>query len=146
MSIDWTRMQAPEDRAAEALAAARRDALRALSTAVDAAAETLVDGVPEAERLSWTGKEIAARALWEGTASEAALLRFDREAAYTGDTRYGLASLIIARADRYRLLTATWAGIRRRAAAEIAAAKGPDEVRQIAQGWIARIAETLSED
>lgn len=140
MSIDWSRIVTAEAQAATSLAAAQAAAGAGLQRALDAAAAAATGAVPLAEKLSWPGKEAAARAVAAGTATAADAALLAAEAAITGEATGDLAQRILARAEALRVLAARLAGLRRRTEAAIAAADSPLAVAQALEGAEVEIA------
>lgn len=110
------------------LKAARADALASMVRDVDIAARSLSGDVPETERLSWTSKEVAARAMVAGIASQSDCRMLQLEASSSGQDVLDLAHKIIKNADAYRDFIATATGSRRAAAAKINTAETIDEI------------------
>lgn len=106
---------APSAEVAAAEATARIAAAKAAVAAFgDAAAEQISGGpVPQAERLSWLKKELAARAFVAGTADVAQVGRLAAEGALTGETTAEVAAKIIANADLHSQAEPLIAGHRR---------------------------------
>lgn len=122
-----TEAAAPQT-AAQIADAARSAALAALLDDLEATALRLTGQVPLSERLSWTLKAGAARAVLEGLASPAETAMLATEAAQTGEDISGLAERIVANADAYAVAAAALAGIRRKYTARIDAAADPETV------------------
>lgn len=120
MTIDWTRLQPAADPAR--LQEARADAEARLVQAIEAASLALTGAVPLAEKLSWTAKEEAARALKGGTADPAQRALLEGEAAVTGEAVDDLAARILRNAESWRLAIAWLSGLRRRTLGAVTAA------------------------
>ena len=133
--IDWSKVETAEARAAKAKAAAQA---RVLSALEDAAA-ALTGPIPQAERDSWTKKEIAARAFLAGEAdaTQAAVLKC--EAALRGVPVEAVAQRIIAKADTFALAAATIAGLRGRWLGRIAAATSAARATEIGEAAVREI-------
>lgn len=124
------------------------EAMAAVMSAITAVEDALTAGVPLAEKLSWSAKEAAARAIVAGVGLAADQSLLAGEAALTGETVEDLAARVIARADLYRFAVSRLAGIRRAAGTAIAAAQRPDDLEQavaLAQAQCAAIIEGASE-
>lgn len=137
-AIDWALLRHPDP--GTTLALARRDAETTLLARIEAAAEAMTGRVPLVEKLSWTAKEEAGRAVLAGTAEPAQRSLIDGEAQITGEDPARLAQRIVANADAWRGAVALLAGLRRRAMAALAETRTPDEVARV----IADIAATLA--
>lgn len=101
------------------------EAMAAVMAAIASVEETLTAGIPLSEKLSWSAKEAAARAVIGETATDAETELLAGEASLTGETVAYLAERVVARADLYRFSVSRLAGIRRAAGAAIAAAQDP---------------------
>lgn len=83
--------------------------------------------MPGDEKLSWTAKEAAARAVVEERATKEQAALIADEAAVFGETEAELCRKIIGNADTWRGIIAVLTAIRRRAVATIRAARTPQE-------------------
>lgn len=92
---------------------------------IDGVTAKITGPVPADERLSWTEKETAARAIVASTADQRQTDLIGAEAAITGETVSDLAAKIIAKADVYRAVVARIAGLRRATAAALDAESDP---------------------
>lgn len=110
--IDWTQMQTAADRHAADLDAARQAARAELALALAQLADAITGVVPEAEKLSWSAKEAAARALVDQPTIVADPV-LQAEAALTGEAVLDLARKVIVNANAYRAAAAVLAGVRR---------------------------------
>lgn len=126
MSIDYSQMVTAEARAAADLASAREAALITLVAWLEERARQITGAVPETERLSWTTKEAAARALLAGTATPAQSAMLELEAALIGRTSAQLADRITAKADAWQMIAAVFAATRQIAEKGIVAATTPN--------------------
>lgn len=82
--------------------------------------------VPEDEKLAWSVKEEAARALLAGTAVDEQTALITSEAKITGEKPSDLAMYIIAKADRYKEVVANVSGLRRATGAALEAELNPE--------------------
>ncbi|MCU0816096.1 MAG: hypothetical protein MUF74_06350 [Cypionkella sp.] len=130
-NIDFSRATTAAARAVTALGEARETGWRRMVEMIEAATETRCAAVPLAERLIWSAKEEAARALVEGRADAAASALIEAEAQVTGEAPDVLAARILCKAGSHRMLMAQMSGLRRKAAADIAGAESPAEVERI---------------
>lgn len=126
--IDFSQAISAEARAAAALAEARDAGLREVVGMIEAATEALTGAVPMAERLVWSAKEEAAQAVVEGRADAVTRALIEAEAHVTGEAPDLLAARVLRKAQGYREALALMSGLRRKAAAEIAAAGDAAEV------------------
>lgn len=125
--IDWSRMIAPEARAADVLAQARETARAAVRDWIAGVTLDLTGDVPLTEMLSWSPKEDAARAwLADPKATVPDLLA--GEALVTGEDAAALATRVVANADAWRAAQALLTGLRRRTDTALDTARTPDEV------------------
>lgn len=129
------------DRAAAALEAARDHARDQMLRALSEAAVAMTGPVPQVERDSWPTKAAAARAHLAGTATDKQQEMLAAEAAETGEAVDALVARVVANADAYEVAAARIAGIRRRIAAEVAAATTPAQIAAAMQ----RLADALAE-
>lgn len=147
MNIDFAQVVSAETQAAEALATARTMAQAQVLAAITALTETITGPVPLAEKLFWSAKEAAARAVADGTATKSETAVIAAEAAMTGEDGAVLVGRILKSADAYRGAIATLTGLRRATGTAIDAAKGPTEVAKAATAALERlrlIAPTLT--
>jgi hypothetical protein len=128
MSILWSQMITAQTAHDEGLARSRDGARTAIVHAIEAVTDRLTGDIPLAEKLSWTAKEAAARALVAGAATSAERALLDGEASITGETQAALAARVILNADAYRAAIAFLTGLRRRAEAGLASAATTGEV------------------
>jgi hypothetical protein len=101
-------------------------ALLEMSLWVDKAINDTIGNVSVAERDSWESKKIAARAYLDNTASDLQKQMLEIESRITNENVKDLCQKIADRAERYTLLVATIAGIRRRMETELSAASVND--------------------
>jgi hypothetical protein len=123
MNIDKSMMISAQSRAAEALEAAKSGAMRDLVAWVDATTLEITGPVPEAEKLSWTKKETAARAVLAGVADESQAAMIAIEASVIHLSSEVVSKGIIANADGYTQAISLLTGIRQNARRSIIAAK-----------------------
>ena len=98
----------------EAKRQAAQDVLKRMTAWIAEFEATIIGPVSPAEQLSWTDKEIDARAFQAGTAAPAQTAALQVEADLTGETLEVLAAKIITRADALRPLARAVAGLRRK--------------------------------
>ncbi len=127
MNVDLSQLITAETKRETALAEARTTALSGLIAWIDVTTAAITGPVPGDEKLSWSSKEAAARALLAGTATEAERVLISCEAATFGEADAALCDLIVQNADAWRGIIATLAGIRRRVVAAILQAATPQE-------------------
>lgn len=113
------------------LAAARESALADLVSWLDAATVTLTGMVPRAELDSWPNKEASARAFVANAATTQQIEDLEAEALQTGETVAALAARIVARANAWRPISMGIAGVRRKAAADLAVADSLEAIRAV---------------
>lgn len=89
------------------------EAKRALVEWIDAFTLSITGSVPQDEKLSWAGKEAAARAYVAGTADAPQTAKIEGEASLTSEDPTALAIIIIAKADLYHAIITQAAGLRR---------------------------------
>lgn len=117
-------------------AQALTDAKSQLRSMLDEATRPILDAYPAAERLSWDAKEEEARTVLDGGNAEGASLLAGELAAQTGKaptakqlaTRAGV---VIEKADEWRRLVGTIAGLRQKFEAALDAAKDEDARRAV---------------
>lgn len=97
-----------------------------MSLWVDKAINDAIGNVSVAERDSWEAKKIAARAYLDNTASDLQKQMLEIESRITNENIKDLCQKITDRAERYALLVATIAGIRRRMETELSAVSVDD--------------------
>jgi hypothetical protein len=128
-----------EQREAEQVAAS----LTRLRALLDAATRPILDGYPEAERLSWPAKETEALAVLADETAEAPLLVAEiaaqqavAPATVTPAEIAAKAALVLAKAATWRALVSAISGIRQRAEAALAGATN-DTDREAVLGEVA---------
>lgn len=89
---------------------------------VDSFTLSITGKVPQDEKLSWDAKEGAARAILAGNATTSQTALLQGEADLTGETLTELSTIIVAKADKYRLIVAKVAGLRRAVSKQLQAA------------------------
>lgn len=119
-----------EDIAQEDLQAAKESALQELIEWINATTLSVTGEVPIDEKLAWSEKAAAARAVRDGVANEAQVNLIASEATMTGEDQSALISKIIANAENYTAIIGMITGLRRRIVAAIDAAETPEQVAQ----------------
>lgn len=127
MMIDLSRLITADAKAEAALADAKARSLTSLIGWIDAVTAEITGPMPGDEKLSWTAKEAAARAVVEERATKEQAALIADEAAVFGETEAELCRKIIENADTWRGIIAVLTAIRRRAVATIRAARTPQE-------------------
>lgn len=122
-NIDLSKMITAEDKAAAVLTAAQEAAHTSLVAWINDVTHAITGPVPEDEKLSWTEKAAAARAVLDQSASAEQAAMIAAEAQIGGETSADLAAKIVANAAAYRGAITLLTGLRRKAAAEIDAAQ-----------------------
>jgi len=125
--IDWSRMIAPEVRAAGVLAGARETARAAVRDWTLAVTQRLTGDVPLTEMLAWSPKEAVARA-WLADPKAAVPDLLAGEALVTGEDIAALSTRVVASAGAWRATQAMLTGLRRRADTALDAARTPEDV------------------
>ncbi|MDO8882905.1 hypothetical protein [Pseudotabrizicola sp.] len=137
--IDFKRIISAGEVETGLLLAARQDAVQTVTKAVEVAMARHTAQVPLAEMLSWGEKEQSARTvLADPDAQPDALLI--SEAAFADETVTDLALRIVNTAETQRAMVGALTGLRRKALAEIAAAKGPEAIATVLEDARRRIA------
>lgn len=80
---------------------------------------TITGSIPIDEKLSWSIKENAARSYVAGAADTQQAFIIDSEASITGEVPTALAETIIAKADKFKAVSAFISGLRRKTITEI---------------------------
>lgn len=119
-------------------------AKRAIVAAIAAAERQATDEVTPGEIASWAEKAPAAEAFVAGTATAEQTAMIAAEAGETGETDQELAELIIARAVAFRTLSPRFAGIRRSAFRDLAAADDAHALAPIVEQAVADINSTTA--
>lgn len=126
------------------LYATKPEVMAAFSEFVAAFTLPLIGDIPEAERLAFSAKEVAARAYIAGSATLEDVSMIEDEALLTGEAPADLAGYIIARADIYRKVIAYLSGLRRKLSGQLDAEPDPHQFETLflaAQGeaaaWVA---------
>ena len=88
-------------------------AKRAVSLFISRLVEDITGTIPTEEKLSWTVKENAAKAIVNGVNTDEEYALISGEAELTGETVLDLANKIVAKASLYRSVVAKVAGLRR---------------------------------
>ncbi|MDT8853501.1 hypothetical protein RNZ50_00335 [Paracoccaceae bacterium Fryx2] len=127
MNIDLGQLITAEAHAKARLSAAKAAALAALVAWIDATTQAITGPVPADERLSWTAKEAAARAVLACRATPEQAVLIADEAAVFGESETALCGKILHNADAWRGIIAALTGIRRRATAAIHHAATPQQ-------------------
>ena len=112
------------------IAAVKASAISRIVARADEIAEMITGAVPLAERLSWSTKEAAARAIVAGTATAEQQAMITAEAQITGEAVADLAARVIANATRYVTASGFIAGQRRKVVALIDALTEPETVEE----------------
>lgn len=112
------------------VAAVKASAISRIVARADEIAEMITGAVPLAERLSWSTKEAAARAIVAGTATAEQQTMITAEAQITGEAVADLAARVIANATRYVTASGFIAGQRRKVVALIDALTEPETVEE----------------
>ena len=130
-------------RQAQQVDQAREAANARIVREIEAVTLRITGVVPAAEMLAWASKEAAARAYLSGdsTGEQGAILT--GEAQQTGEQIEDLAARIIANADSYRAIIATLTGLRRKAAAIIAAMQTEVEIEAAVQETMSALAQAF---
>lgn len=126
--IDWSKIVTPEGRQAEGLATARAAARERLIQEIETRTAAISGPVPLAEKLCWSTKENAARALLAGVAAPEDQALIAAEAGMMNEEPLTLADRIVVQAEAWRAEIARLTGLRRRTAAAITAAESTEAV------------------
>jgi len=122
-TLEWVTEKFGKDAPAVILEAHVHAALNSVDTQHAALMRTLTGGVTVEERDTWQMKELAARALTDGSATEAQINMLEVEASYLDVSATALTAKIIAKADLFKKLTGLAGGVRGKARAAIKNAK-----------------------
>lgn len=129
--IDWTRLQSPETRAAEALAAAKARAQADLAAAVAEARAAYITTLP-GQQMIYLAKEAEARAYVAEPAPDLANYPLlSAEVGITAPDAWQLAQIWLALADLWRQAAAQIEAMRLGVAAQIEAAGTVEEVEAV---------------
>lgn len=139
MNIDFAQVVTAEAVAAERLTCARQLAQAQILAAINAVTEAITGPVPLAEKLCWSAKETAARAIADDTATRAETALIAGEAAMTGEDPADLVRHILKNADHWRGAIAMLTGLRRICEAAIDAAKDADTAEKAAEATLERL-------
>jgi len=105
----------------------------------------LTGGASIEERDTWQSKELAARALLDGSATAAQAEMLGIEAQFIGTDAPALAAIIIGKADAFKRLIGLAAGIRGKSHAGVDAAKTPAELELVGETARAEIAAGMAQ-
>jgi hypothetical protein len=128
MIIDRSKLITADALAATALKEAHAKGVSDLVAWVDATTTAITGNIPEAEKLSWTKKETAARAILDGNADASQTAMIKMEAEILQRKLEEVCRAIVANADSYTNAIAVLTGIRQSVGAQIGSAKSADEV------------------
>lgn len=109
----------------------RLEAIKILADMANDASAQIDAAVPRGEMAAWPVKEASARAFKAGNPESQDHVVLEAEAAMTGESIDELVNAIIAKSEKYRLISGKLAGFRRAYGEKIAKAKSPKEVSQI---------------
>lgn len=98
---------------------------------IDKFNETLTEHISLLEQLGWAAKEEVALAFVAGTASQEQVAMLAAETNITGETTATLANAIIAKASRFRVISATMAGLRRKTKQALVAVTDPQDYETV---------------
>ena len=129
MDVDFINENFPADEVpAVMLEAVKFDALKGIDVQHAAIMRRLTGDATIEERDTWQSKELAARALLDGSATDAQVEMLAIEAQYIGSSPQELATVIVAKSDLFKKLTGLAAGVRGKSRAAIKAAIDFDAV------------------